>query len=210
MLYDGRGNGSSDRRVDTADLGLDAHLRDLDAVVYAAGITTTALLGYYHSATTAIAFAADHPERVGRMVLFGGAARLRDAMSPVQTQALLSLVDQDWDLFADAGRACLAGLGGRRVRPAAGGDVPHGGAPSVARRGSRPRPDRRHRSAAAVQAPTLVLHRQGERQMPVEVSRAWPTRCRDGRLVELAGSTRPFSWRTSRRPRADHPVPGQR
>jgi hypothetical protein len=28
-------------------------------------------------------------------------------MSPVQTQALLSLVDQDWDLFADTGhRTC--------------------------------------------------------------------------------------------------------
>jgi len=37
VLYDGRGTGSSDRRVDTADLGLDAHLRDLDAVLSAAG-----------------------------------------------------------------------------------------------------------------------------------------------------------------------------
>jgi pimeloyl-ACP methyl ester carboxylesterase len=71
VLYDGRGTGSSDRWVDTADPGLDADLRDLDAVLSAAGIRTTALLGYYHSATTAIAFAADQPERVGRMVLFG-------------------------------------------------------------------------------------------------------------------------------------------
>lgn len=27
---------------------------------------------------------------------------MRDAMAPAQTQALLSLVDQDWDLFADS------------------------------------------------------------------------------------------------------------
>jgi len=189
VLYDGRGNGSSDRRVDTADLGLDAHLRDLDAVVSAAGITTTALLGYYHSATTAIAFAADHPEQVGRMVLFGGAARLRDAMSPVQTQALLSLVEQDWDLFAEtAAHAWLgwaAGESGRQLaevfRTAA--------TPSVAKAwfeaGSRiDVTDRLPR----VHAPTLVLHRQGERQMPVEVSRRLADALPRGRLVELAGS----------------------
>jgi DNA-binding CsgD family transcriptional regulator len=119
VLYDGRGMGSSDRRIDPNELGLDAHLRDLDAVVTAAGLETTALLGYYHSAATAIAFAAEHPRQVTRMVLFGGAARLRDAMSPVQTQALLSLVDQDWDLFADtAAHAWLgwtAGESGRLV-----------------------------------------------------------------------------------------------
>lgn len=203
VLSDGRGNGSSDRRVDTADLGLDAHLRDLDAVVYAAGITTTALLGYYHSATTAIAFAADHPEQVGRMVLFGGAARLRDAMSPVQTQALLSLVEQDWDLFADtAAHAWLgwaAGESGRQLaevfRTAA--------TPSVAKAWfeAASRIDVTDR-LPQVQAPTLVLHRQGERQMSVEVSRRLADALPRGRLVELAGwwswpaRSRRFSWRT--------------
>lgn len=39
-----------------------------------------------------------------------------------------------------------------------------------------------------VQAPTLVLHRQGERQMPVEVSRRLADALPRGRLVELAGS----------------------
>ena len=111
VLYDGRGTGSSDRRVDVEDLGVEAHLRDLHAVVSAAGLEVAALLGYYHSVATAIAFAADHPARVSRMVLFGGAARMRDAMGPAQTQALLSLVDQDWDLFADAAAQAWLGWG---------------------------------------------------------------------------------------------------
>ena len=38
VLYDGRGTGSSSRQVDPDDLGVDAQLRDLDAVVAAAGL----------------------------------------------------------------------------------------------------------------------------------------------------------------------------
>jgi len=197
VLYDGRGNGSSDRRVDTADLGLDAHLRDLDAVVYAAGITTTALLGYYHSATTAIAFAADHPEQVGRMVLFGGAALLSDAMSPVQTQALLSLVEQDWDLFAEtAAHAWLgwaASESGRQLaevfRTAA--------TPTVAKAwfeaGSRIDVTDR---LPQVQAPTLVLHRQVSGRCRSRCRAGWPTRCRAAGWWSWPARSRRFSWRT--------------
>jgi pimeloyl-ACP methyl ester carboxylesterase/DNA-binding CsgD family transcriptional regulator len=190
ILYDGRGMGSSDRRVDPGDLGIEAHLRDLDAVVAAAGLGPTALLGYYHSAATAIAFAAERPQQVTRMVLFGGSARMRDAMSPVQTQALLSLVDQDWDLFADtAAQAWLgwdAGESGRLVAEAF-------------RTAATPTVGKAWFEAAAlidvtdrlqqVSAPTLVLHRQGERQMPIEVSRRLAAALPHGQLVELPGSS---------------------
>ncbi|HEY4419849.1 MAG TPA: alpha/beta fold hydrolase [Pseudonocardia sp.] len=190
VLYDGRGMGSSERRVDPNELGLDAHLRDLDAVVTAAGLESTALLGYYHSAATAIAFAAEHPRQVTRMALFGGAARLRDAMSPVQTQALLSLVDQDWDLFADtAAHAWLGWTAGESGRLVA----------EVFRSAAAPGVANAWFAAAAgvdvtdrlpeVAAPTLVLHRQGERQIPVEVSQRLAEALPHGRLVELAGSS---------------------
>jgi len=95
------------------------------------------------------------------MVLFGGAARMRDAMSPVQTQALLSLVDQDWDLFADtAAHAWLGWTAGESGRLVAEG-FRSAAAPGVAKAWF---------AAAAgidvtdrlpeVAAPTLVLHRQ--------------------------------------------------
>src|SRR4051812_5546757 len=109
VLYDGRGTGSSDRRIDLDDLGVEAHLRDLSAVLDDAGIQRASLFGYYHSVATAIAFAARRPAHVDRMVLFGGAPRMHEAMLPAQTRALLSLVDQDWGLFADA--AATAWLG---------------------------------------------------------------------------------------------------
>jgi len=190
VLYDGRGTGSSDRGVDLTDLGIEAHLRDLDAVLSAADLDRTALLGYYHSVTTAIAFAAAEPQRVTRMVLFGGAARLRDAMSPAQTQALLSLVAQDWDLVADS--AAQAWLGwdsgdtGRRTAAAF-------------RTAASPAMAQAWFSAAAsidvtdslslVAAPTLVLHRQGERQIGVDVSRGLADALPNGRLVVLPGSS---------------------
>jgi pimeloyl-ACP methyl ester carboxylesterase/DNA-binding CsgD family transcriptional regulator len=190
VLYDGRGTGSSDRRVDLDDLGVDAHLRDLRAVLDAEGIRTAALFGYYHSVATAIAFAAGHPERVSRLLLFGGAPRMRDAMRPAQTQALLSLVEQDWDLFADAAATTWLGWGsgesGRLVAEAFRGAA----TPAVARAwfaaaesidvtAELPR----------VAAPAVVLHRQGERQIPVEVSRRLAEALPAGRLVELAGTS---------------------
>jgi DNA-binding CsgD family transcriptional regulator/pimeloyl-ACP methyl ester carboxylesterase len=190
VLYDGRGMGSSDRRLDPLDLGLEAHYRDLEAVLRAVGAPAVALLGYYHSVATALAYAADRPAAVTRMVLFGGAPRMRDAMSPVQTQALLSLVEQDWDLFADT--AATAWLGwsaadsGAMVAEAFRGAA----TPTVAKAWflAAAEIDVTDR-LPQVSAPTLVLHRQGTRQIPVEVSRRLAAGLPDGRLVELPGSS---------------------
>jgi pimeloyl-ACP methyl ester carboxylesterase/DNA-binding CsgD family transcriptional regulator len=190
VLYDGRGTGSSDRRIDLADLGVDAHLRDLAAVLDDAGIRRASLLGYYHSVTTAIAYAARHPDRVERMVLFGGAPRLREVMGPAQTQALLSLVDQDWGLFADA--AATAWLGWDAAasgRWAAESFRTATTAPVAKAWFAAAREIDVTAEVGQVRAPTLVLHRQGGEQMPVEVSRRLADRLPDARLVELPGTT---------------------
>ncbi|GGN13280.1 pimeloyl-ACP methyl ester carboxylesterase/DNA-binding CsgD family transcriptional regulator [Actinoplanes campanulatus] len=190
VLYDGRGTGSSDRRVDLDDLGVDAHLRDLRAVLDHAGLQRATLLGYYHSVATAIAFAAREPERVERLVLFGGAPRMREAMLPAQTQALLSLVEQDWGLFADA--AATAWLGWDAA--------PSGRFTAEAFRTATSAPVAKAWFEAAreidvtaelarVRAPALVLHRQSAEQIPVEVARRMAAALPDARLVELPGST---------------------
>src|SRR5436190_2113135 len=100
VQYDGRGTGHSQRVVD--DLSLEAMLLDVDAVVDAARLDRFALFGFYHSALHAIAYAARNPERVSRLVLFGGAQRGWEPMSGAGTQALLSLIERDWDTFADS------------------------------------------------------------------------------------------------------------
>jgi DNA-binding CsgD family transcriptional regulator/pimeloyl-ACP methyl ester carboxylesterase len=184
--YDGRGTGHSQR--DVTDLSLDAMVADLLAVVDQVGAAEVNLLGQYNSCPHAIAFAARYPERVRRMALFGGSARGWNAMSATQTQALLSLIEQDWDTFADTAAhlwiGWAAGEAARDVAEAIRGAV----TPQVARATMQ--------AASAVDvtdllrrvaAPTLVLHRRGMTQIPVDVPRALAEHLPHGRLVILDG-----------------------
>jgi len=75
LRYDERGCGLSDWSV--ADLSFDAWVRDLEAVVDAAGLETFPLLGISQGASIAIAYAARHPERVTQLIIHGGYARGR-------------------------------------------------------------------------------------------------------------------------------------
>ena len=159
---------------------------DLEAVIDRAGLTEVSLLGQYNSCPHAIAHAARHPERVKRMVLFSGSARGWNAMSAKQTQALLSLIEQDWDLFADTAAhqwmGWSAGETGRAVADAIRGAV----TPRIARATMQAA------SAAdvtellpMVAAPTLVLHPRDMTQMPVDVARSLALGLPRGRLVLL-------------------------
>lgn len=74
VRYDERGCGMSDWNVD--DLSSDRRVADLEAVIEAAEIREPfALLGMSQGASICIAYAVRHPERVSRMVLYGGYAR---------------------------------------------------------------------------------------------------------------------------------------
>jgi pimeloyl-ACP methyl ester carboxylesterase/DNA-binding CsgD family transcriptional regulator len=75
VRYDERGCGLSDR--DVGDLSLDLWVRDLEAVVDAAGLDRFTLLGISQGGATAIAYAVRHPERVEGLVIYGGYARGR-------------------------------------------------------------------------------------------------------------------------------------
>ena len=73
VRYDERGCGMTEWKV--GDLSFDRWISDLEAV---ADITQTqpfVLLGISGGAATCIAYAAKHPERVSRLVLYGGYAR---------------------------------------------------------------------------------------------------------------------------------------
>ena len=74
VRHDERGCGMTDWNV--GDLSFDRWVEDLEAVVAAADPQEPfALLGISQGAATCVAYAAKHPERVSRLVLYGGYAR---------------------------------------------------------------------------------------------------------------------------------------
>ena len=73
VRYDERGCGMTNWEVD--DLSFDRWVEDLEAVADAADARQFVLLGISQGAATCVAYAVKHPERVSRLVLYGGFAR---------------------------------------------------------------------------------------------------------------------------------------
>jgi pimeloyl-ACP methyl ester carboxylesterase/DNA-binding CsgD family transcriptional regulator len=93
VRYDERGCGMSEWRAGT--LSLDQWAGDLESVIEAAGPAEPfTLLGISQGAPTCIHYAVRHPERVARMILYGGYARgglLRG--SPAWRTAFRAMID---------------------------------------------------------------------------------------------------------------------
>src|SRR3954451_12088966 len=69
VRYDERGFGLSDWKVD--DFSLETRLADLEAVLDAAKLERFSILGMSQGSAVAMAYAARHPDRVSRLVLYG-------------------------------------------------------------------------------------------------------------------------------------------
>lgn len=99
VRYDARGNGLSDWEAD--EITFDAFVRDLEAVVDAVGLERFDLLGISQGCAVSIAYAVRHPERVNRLVLYGGyaigwARRSQSAKDREQAAAMLTLMRLGW------------------------------------------------------------------------------------------------------------------
>ena len=93
VAYDQRGAGRSGTPED-GDYGLDAQVADLDAVRRAVGAERVALLGQSWGGLVAMAYAAEHPDRVTELALVGSAPLDLDAFTAGQerfTQRLQEL-----------------------------------------------------------------------------------------------------------------------
>lgn len=99
VRMDERGCGLSDREV--GQISFESWIRDLEAVVDAAGLERFVLFGHSQGGAISIEYAARHPERVTRLVLLGAYARgsLHRGLSAGQLQELeaqLKLVELGW------------------------------------------------------------------------------------------------------------------
>jgi pimeloyl-ACP methyl ester carboxylesterase len=110
--YDERGNGLSD--WGNPEFSVDAFVRDLEAVVDALGLERFALLGSSKGGSTAIAYAARHPERVSHLVLYGAFAQgwriQADSANIRFREAMITLIRQGWAQDNPAVRQLLTSL----------------------------------------------------------------------------------------------------
>ena len=191
VRYDERGCGLSDR--DPRELSVDAWVADLETVVDAAGLERFALLGVSQGAAIALVYAARHPERLTRLVLYGGYARGRKVRRPDERRrenALIAAIRAGWDEPDAAFRRVFSMLflpNGTPEQMAWYDDLLRmsASAETAARlydaRGSVDVLD----AAPLVQAKTLVVHARDDRVVPVEEGRLLAALVPDARLVLL-------------------------
>ena len=99
IRYDERGCGLSDHAAE--DLSFDAWVRDLETVVDAEGVERFSLLGISQGCAVAIAYAVLHPERVEKLILYGGYAmgrhhRTYNPQEELEATLLRNLIGVGW------------------------------------------------------------------------------------------------------------------
>jgi pimeloyl-ACP methyl ester carboxylesterase/DNA-binding CsgD family transcriptional regulator len=104
LRWDKRGTGLSDRPTGPDTYALETRVRDMERVLEAAGVRQVALMGWSDGGLMALAYAARHPERVSRLVLYGTYARLAAApdyphgLRPDQREGIVQIVRSEWGL----------------------------------------------------------------------------------------------------------------
>lgn len=189
ILFDPRGVGLSDGLDPDALPDTQMRCGDLLAVMDAAGSGRATLIGASDGAAPAILVAATQPSRCRSLVLFGGyACFLASVMDEKAVQAHLKAIEAGWGtgsgLLRMAPRRAedraFAGWWGRLERLSA--------SPTTATALARMvRAVDVREFLSAVKAPTLVLHRVDDAQVPVKAGRQLARGIADARLVELGG-----------------------
>ena len=197
LLFDKRGSGLSDRTVDPDLFTLEVRVDDVRAVMDATGSREAVVFGHGDDgASLAASFAAIHPERTRGLILYG--ARALDTSS------------DDYRLGYDREQAAVwhneaenfwaTEVYARRWLGALAPSVAHDEAtvrwyarylrqaasPGTELMFERTVNDIRP-ALAAIHVPTLVLHRIGDTDVPVEGGRDVAARVEGARFVELPG-----------------------
>ena len=186
VRYDRPGCGLSDDYDGPRTMQLE--LDTIDTVVEAVGASRLDVFGWSLGAAVAAQWAADRPDTVDRLVLYGGWANGASIGDEDSKRHMLGLIATHWglgsdlltDLFAadaDAGtRLALT----RYQRAASSAET------AVALLGLAYDLDVLP-ALGRIQAPTLVLHRRGDRAAPIDEGRALAQAIPGAELVELEG-----------------------
>jgi class 3 adenylate cyclase/pimeloyl-ACP methyl ester carboxylesterase len=194
VRYDERATGLSD--WDAPEVSFDAFVQDLETVADAAGLERFALLGVSQGCSMSIAYAVRNPERVSKLVLYGGyvrgATRRGRPGEEEEGEAIVTLMKQGWGKANPAYRQIFTS----RFIPE-GTPEQHQWYNDLQRMTASPENAVRIRRAInvihvehlleEVSVPTLVLHCRGDETVPFEEGRRMASRIKGARFVALEG-----------------------
>jgi class 3 adenylate cyclase len=188
IVFDKRGQGLSDR---IGEQTLEERVGDVRAVMDAANSPSAIIYGWSEGGSMSVLFSATYPERTSSLVLCGSYASMQaepwSIPRPVW-EKVLQRIESDWGqgvlvpINAPSRRedAPFMEWFGRLERASASpGSI-------VALMRANYDIDVRH-VLPAIQAPTLVLHRVGDRTVPIEAGRYLAQHIEGARFVELPG-----------------------
>ena len=192
IRYDARGAGLSDH--DPPELSLDSWVRDMEAVVDAEGLERFSILGISQGCAVAIAYAARHPERVDKLLLYGGYAigRSLRSTSPVEElerTLLQNLIRVGWGKDNPAFRQVF----GKLFLPE-GTPEQHQWFDDLAKTMPMENAIRFRQTtdvidvrpeAEQLRTPALVLHARGDAMIPFEIGRQLAAHIPGARFVPL-------------------------
>jgi pimeloyl-ACP methyl ester carboxylesterase/DNA-binding CsgD family transcriptional regulator len=194
LRYDSRGCGLSDR--DAGDLSFDGWMHDIEAVVDSAGLKRFDMLGVCWGSPIAIEYAARYPERVRRLVLYGGYAegrmRGKRPMDAKDAKLLLDMTRLGWGQPSHA----FCRVWGSFFQPS--GTLAHyhswseqqalsTGPETAARLLEVGWETDVRESARSVRCPSLAVHLARDAVVPIEVGRELASLLPDCRFVQFDG-----------------------
>ncbi len=109
VWYDSRGTGLSDRAA--IDFSMDAMVRDLEAAVEGAGLTSFAMVAFSDAVLIAVTYAAINPEKISSLVLADGRMKYSDYhQNPASIVADEALRSGDWTVYTETLARVLMGF----------------------------------------------------------------------------------------------------
>ncbi|MEL6540915.1 MAG: alpha/beta fold hydrolase [Pseudomonadota bacterium] len=195
IRYDERGCGLSDWDVEA--IGFEQFVDDLEQVVDAVGLDRFPLLGISQGAAVSIAYAARHPERVSKLILFGaydcGWRHFAKPEEVREREAVMVLTETGWGSDNPAYRHLFS----RTFMPDASAEE-FDWFDEFQRQTTSPANAVRFLEAFStidvrdclpkVQCPTLVVHSRGDMRIPFATGRSLAARIPDARLASVDSS----------------------